>query len=169
MARWPTGVAVVTSRDARGDAGLTVNGLISVSLAPMRLLISLTEEADTTPVIRRSGIFAANFLAASQRALSERFAQTLPPAEKFAGVPLRRGVTGAPLLDGALAQIECQVRETTRGGDHVLFQGEVVGLHAGPDALPLVFYHSGYAEPAGDRGLTLAPPRGDRAPAPARP
>lgn len=159
MGRWPTGVAVVTSRDASGDAGLTVNGLVSISLSPMRLLISLTEAADTTPVIRRSGVFAANFLSAAQRAVSERFAQTLPPAEKFAGLPIRRGVTGAPLLDGAIAQIECQVRETTRGGDHVLFQGEVVGLNEGPDALPLVFYHSGYAEPAGEHGLTLPPPR----------
>lgn len=159
MGRWPTGVAVVTSRDAGGDAGLTVNALLSVSLDPMRLLISLTESADTTPVIRRSGVFAANFLSAAQRAVSERFAQTLAPAAKFAGLTVRRGLTGAPLIDGAVAQLECQVRDETRAGDHVLFQGEVVGLYEGPDVAPLVFYHSGYAEPAGDWGLTLAPPR----------
>jgi 3-hydroxy-9,10-secoandrosta-1,3,5(10)-triene-9,17-dione monooxygenase reductase component len=159
MARWPTGVAVVTSRDAGGDAGLTVNGLISVSLAPMRLLISLTETADTTSVVRRSGVFAANFLSAAQRAVSERFAQTLTPAEKFAGLAVHRGLTGAPLLDGAVAQVECQVRDATRAGDHVLFLGEVVGLYEGPDATPLLYYHSGYAEPTGERGLTLAPPR----------
>lgn len=159
MGRWPTGVAVVTSRDARGDAGLTVNGLISVSLTPMRLLISLTEAADTTAVIRRSGVFAANFLSAAQRAVSERFAQTMTPAEKFAGLAVRRGLTGAPLIDGSVAQVECRVRDETRAGDHVLFQGDVVGLYDGPDDTPLVFYHSGYAEPTGERGLTLAPPR----------
>ncbi len=62
MARWATGVSVVTARDGALDAGLTVNALLSVSLAPPSVLVSLTEDADTTPVIERTGLFAVNLL-----------------------------------------------------------------------------------------------------------
>ncbi len=109
MARWATGVAVVTAHDGSLDAGLTVNALLSVSLAPPSLLISLTQDADTTPIVQRSGAFAVNFLASDQRALSERFAQTLPSGEKFRGLPVHRGTTGAALLDGTLGAAECRV------------------------------------------------------------
>ncbi|HXQ79552.1 MAG TPA: flavin reductase family protein, partial [Thermoplasmata archaeon] len=81
MARWATGVSVVTARDGPLDAGLTVNAFLSVSLAPPSVLVSLTEDSDTTPVIERTGLFAVNFLAADQRALSERFALPNSPAE----------------------------------------------------------------------------------------
>ncbi|MCI4337182.1 MAG: flavin reductase family protein [Thermoplasmata archaeon] len=157
MGRWPTGVAVVTSRDASGDVGMTVNALLSVTLDPPRVLISLTEGADTTPVVRRSGIFAANFLSAAQRPVSERFAKAIPPPEKFAGLAVHRGLTGAPLIDGGLGYVECRVRSATLAGDHVLFLADVVGLGLGGDALPLVFYHSTYADPQGEHGLSLPP------------
>ena len=159
MARWATGVAVVTARAGGADAGLTVNGLLSVSLAPPSLLISLTRDADTTPVIERSGAFGATFLAAEQRALSERFARTVPGAEKFGGVPVHRGRTGVPLLDGALGAIECRVVSATPAFDHVLFLGEVVAIELGRDRPPLVFQHSGYAEVDAEGRLRLPPPR----------
>jgi len=159
MARWATGVAIVTARDGGTDAGLTVNALLSVSLAPPSLLISLTRDADTTPVVTRSRAFAASFLAADQRSLSERFARTLPSAEKFAGVPVHRGRTGAALLDGALGAIECRVVSITPAFDHDLVLGEVVAVELGPDRPPLVFQHSGYAEVEPDGRLRLAPPR----------
>src|SRR5215831_6015383 len=126
MARWATGVAVVTSRGPDGDVGLTVNSLTSVALEPPLLLVSLGDEADSTPVIAAHRLFAASFLAADQRALSERFAQTLPAPAKFAGVPLHRGVTGAALLDGAIAHLECRVESTVPVADHTLVVGRVV-------------------------------------------
>lgn len=159
MSRWATGVSVVTAHEAGTDAGMTVNGLLSVSLEPPSLLISLTRDADTTPVIERSGSFAASFLAAEQRAVSERFAKTLPSAEKFVGLPVHRGQTGAPLLDGALGSVECRVVSTTLAFDHALFLGEVVAVELGPDRTPLVFQHSGYAEPDPEGRLRLPPPR----------
>jgi 3-hydroxy-9,10-secoandrosta-1,3,5(10)-triene-9,17-dione monooxygenase reductase component len=157
MGRWATGVAVVTAHGEAGDAGLTVNALFSVSLAPPSLQISLTHDADTTPVIRSSGTFAVNFLAADQRALSDRFAQTLPPGEKFRGLALHRGATGAALLDGTLGAAECRVVAWTPQYDHVLILGEVVREELGPNALPLLFFRSGYAEATGPDSLRLAP------------
>jgi 3-hydroxy-9,10-secoandrosta-1,3,5(10)-triene-9,17-dione monooxygenase reductase component len=159
MGRWATGVAVVTARGTQGDAGLTVNALISVSLAPPALQISLTVDADTTPVIRASGSFAVNFLAIDQRAVSDRFAQTMPSEEKFRGLPVHRGTTGAPLLDGTLGAAECRVVGWTPCFDHVLILGEVVREELGRPALPLLFFRSGYGEPAGDDAVRLPPPR----------
>jgi flavin reductase (DIM6/NTAB) family NADH-FMN oxidoreductase RutF len=146
MARWATGVAVVTARDAERDFGLTVNALLSVSLAPPLVLVSLTHDADTTPAIRRSAAFAVNLLAADQRALSERFARQVTAEEKFRDLPVKRGTTGAPLLAGTLGSLECRVRQETRVSDHVLLVGEAVSAEAGADGLPLLFYRSRYSE-----------------------
>jgi flavin reductase (DIM6/NTAB) family NADH-FMN oxidoreductase RutF len=157
MGRWATGVAVVTSHDATGDAGLTVNALLSVSLAPPSLLVSLSTDADTLPVVERSGYFGASFLAAGQRSVSERFARTLPSVEKFSGLPLHRGPHGSPLLDGALGAVECRVRSRTPTYDHVLLVGEVVHDEAGADGPPLVYYRSGYTEADGPDRLRLPP------------
>ena len=159
MARWATGVAVVTARLGETDAGLTVNGLLSVSLRPPSLLVSLTHDADTLPVLARSRSFAASFLAAEQRSLSERFARTIPSPEKFAGVPVHRGRTGAALLDGSLGAVECRVVSTTPAFDHDLVLGEVVAVELGPDRSPLIFQHSGYAETEADGRVRLPPPR----------
>jgi flavin reductase (DIM6/NTAB) family NADH-FMN oxidoreductase RutF len=160
MSRWATGVAIVTARDDRGDAGLTVNALLSVSLSPPSLLVSLTGEADTTPVIQRSRAFVVNFLAADQRALSERFAETLSPAEKFRDLSVHRGTTGAALLDGTLGAAECRVAAWIPRYDHVLILGDVVRQELGRPGSPLLYFRSAYANPAGTDGLQLPPSRG---------
>lgn len=146
MARWATGVTIVTAREGGRDRGLTVNAFLSVSLEPPRILVSIATDADALPSIRTSKSFAVSVLSATQRALSQRFASRIPAEEKFAGVGVHRGVTGAALLDGTLAVFECQVEQEIVAGDHVLVLGRVVGLGTGPDAPPLLFYRSGYGE-----------------------
>jgi flavin reductase (DIM6/NTAB) family NADH-FMN oxidoreductase RutF len=150
MSRWATGVSVVTAREFDRDAGLTVNALTSISLAPPSLLVSLTRDADTTPFIERSGRFAASFLAADQRELSERFARTIPPEEKFRDLPVHRGPNGLALLDGAIGAAECRVVSKTPAYDHLLIVGEVVYQEIGREALPLLYFGSGYGEATGD-------------------
>jgi flavin reductase (DIM6/NTAB) family NADH-FMN oxidoreductase RutF len=152
MARWATGVSVVTAQDDGKDDGLTVNSFLSVSLSPPRVLVSIMTDADAWGTIRRSKAFAVSILSASQRAISERFAQHLPSDEKFAGIPFHRGITRAALLDGTLAQFECDVAQEIDAGDHTLFLGRVIAADEGVDAPPLLFYRSGYAEAeSGDR------------------
>ncbi len=157
MSRWATGVSVVTAHDPTGDAGLTVNALLSVSLSPPSVLVSLSTDTDTLPVIERSGYFGASFLASGQRAISERFARTLPSVEKFAGLSLHRGPHGSPLLEGTLAAVECRVISRTPSHDHMLIVGDVVHEETGPDAAPLLYYRSGYAESDGADRLRLPP------------
>ncbi len=159
MARWATGVSVVTAREDTVDCGLTVNALLSVSLAPPSLLVSLSREADTTPRVERSGRFAVNVLAADQRAVSERFARTVRPAEKFLGLAFHRGPGGLALLDGALMRAECRVVSKTPAYDHLLIVGEVVYQELGADAAPLLFYRSGYGETEPSGAVRLPPPR----------
>jgi flavin reductase (DIM6/NTAB) family NADH-FMN oxidoreductase RutF len=161
MARWATGVSIVTSREGEHDDGLTVNSFLSVSLAPPRVLISIMTDADAWKTIRQSRTFAVSVLTASQRGISERFAKHIPSVEKFAGIDLHRGRTDAALIDGALAVFECQLLQEIDAGDHMLFLGLVVAVEEGVDAPPLLFYRSGYAEPEPDERLRL--PRGPSA------
>lgn len=155
MARWATGVSVVTAHDEGRDRGLTVNAFLSVSLEPPRVLVSISTDADAWPSIHRSGAFAVSVLAASQRGLSQRFASRVPPEEKFAGIDFHRGTTGAALLDGVLAAFECTVDQEISAGDHVLILGRVVAVEEGSDRPPLLFYRSGYAETGPDDLLRL--------------
>jgi len=155
IARWATGVAVVTAHEAGRDAGLTVNALLSVSLRPPLLLVSLTSDADTTPVIERTHRFAVSILSEGQRPLSERFAQTLSGDEKFAGLSVRRDADGVAVLDGALATLRCRVAQVVPIADHRLIIGRVTAVDAGSDGLPLLFYRSRYGEAAGTDSVRL--------------
>ncbi len=159
MGAWATGVSVVTARDGTRDAGLTVNAFLSVSLAPPAVLVSLQREVDTLPVLEAARSFAVSFLAADQRALSERFARSVPPAEKFHGLPVHRGTTGAALPDGSLGAAECRLASMTPLYDHVLVVGEVIRVERGRDAAPLLFYRSSYGEADPDGRLHLPGPR----------
>jgi flavin reductase (DIM6/NTAB) family NADH-FMN oxidoreductase RutF len=145
MARWATGVTVVTAHEEGRDYGMTVNAFLSVSLSPPSLLISLGVEAETTPVIERTRRFAVNVLAKEQREVSLRFATTIPSSEKFGSIPFHRGRGEVPLLDGAIAYFECDVRTSWRATDHLVFVGDVTELAAGADDPPLLYYHGNYA------------------------
>ena len=160
MARWPTGVAIVTSRDDGRDYGLTVNALLSVSLAPPSVLISLGTEADSTAVIERTGRFAASFLASDQRRLSEAFARTLAPEEKFRDVPVRRSPSGLAVMPGSVARLDCHVSAVHPALDHRHVIGTVEWIELGDDSPPLLFHRSGYAEDDGRGGLRLPIPKG---------
>lgn len=162
MGRWATGVSVVTAAADGADVGLTVNAFLSVALAPPSLLVALTHDVDTLPVLERSGAFAVSVLAAGQQTVSARFAAAIPSGEKFEGVPVHRGATGAPLIDGALAAFECRVARILPAYDHRLVVGEVVRVERGADGAPLLFFRSGYAAEGPDGTLRLPPPRTPR-------
>ncbi len=158
MGRWATGVSVVTTSEDGRDAGLTVNALLSVSLRPPSLLVSLSRDVDTLPIVERTRSFGVSVLRSDQRSLSERFAQAIPSAEKFSGVAVRRARSGTPLLEGALATFDCRLVSSTAAFDHHLLVGEVVELALGEEGSPLVFFRSGYGTDLGEDRLRLAPP-----------
>jgi flavin reductase (DIM6/NTAB) family NADH-FMN oxidoreductase RutF len=136
MRHWPTGVAVVTTAGLGGPVGCTVNALMSLSVEPPLLLVSLGEDSRTLAAIRRTDLFGASILAAGQAELSERFAHCAREL-RFAGLELRVE-HGVPLLAGAAAQIVCTVQELQQVADHVLVVGAPVWHSVDPDRAPLL-------------------------------
>ena len=139
LARFATGVTIVTARDAQGQpVGLTANSFNSVSLTPPLVLWSLALTAGTMPAFSRGSHYAIHILAADQRVLAERFARK--DVNRFEGVAFQEGAFGVPILDGALAVFECFNRSQYEEGDHVIFVGEVERCNQRSDAQPLIFH-----------------------------
>jgi 3-hydroxy-9,10-secoandrosta-1,3,5(10)-triene-9,17-dione monooxygenase reductase component len=148
IGRFATGVAVVTAAGPDGPAGMTTNAVSSLSLEPVLLLVCFESSSRTLPVVRETGRFAVNVLAAGQEELARTFASKRVPAEKFAGAA-HREARGLPVLDGALAWLACDLRALHPGGDHVIAVGEVGEMGAREDGEPLLWVGGGYATHGG--------------------
>jgi flavin reductase (DIM6/NTAB) family NADH-FMN oxidoreductase RutF len=144
MRRVPAGVAVVTV-DLEGEhIGLTVSTLVSLSLEPPLVGISISRFAALHELLRRARAFGISILGEGQEALAQHFARGVPPIALWEGIERRSGTTGAPLLEGALGWIECRLRYEYDVGDHTLFVGEAISVERGPGTVPLVHVGSAY-------------------------
>jgi flavin reductase (DIM6/NTAB) family NADH-FMN oxidoreductase RutF len=142
--RFATGVAVITSAGSSGKGGMTANALCSLSLDPLLALVCFENRARTLPIVRESGRFGVNVLAAGQAAIAAVFASKMPESEKLAGV--EHGMRDeVPIIEGALAWAACSVRELIAGGDHTIAIGEVVSLGLGAGE-PLLWFAGRYRE-----------------------
>ena len=124
-----TGVTVMTSLTADGlPHGMTANAVSSVSLDPLLVLVSVAREAGMADVVQQGRVFALSILGPEQQPLSDHFATAARGfgLEEFTDVATHSGPTGAPLLDGAVAWLDCEVYDVLPGGDHVLVLGRVV-------------------------------------------
>jgi 4-nitrophenol 2-monooxygenase / 4-nitrocatechol 4-monooxygenase, reductase component len=137
ISHFATGVTIVTAVDGGRHYGTTASAVTSLSLEPPMLLICMNKESETGRAVAASGHFAVNILGEGQAALAERFAQK--GGDKFGGVATSGGQWGEPLIDDALATLECRVVEQTSGGTHVVFFGEVEAASARGGA-PLAYY-----------------------------
>lgn len=132
-----TGVTVITTVDANGQRhGLTVNSFSSVSLDPPLILWSQSLTAPSHPVFRDAERFVVNILADDQVAVSNRFARG--GDDKFAGCETDPGLGGVPLIRGSAAWLECKRMDCFRGGDHMVFLGQVERIERSARQ-PLVF------------------------------
>jgi len=143
LAQRASGVAIVTARAGDSIHGMTVSAFAEVSLVPPLVLVCADKTSHTHPVIERGGVFALNVLAAEQRELSDRFASKRDEERRFVGLGYDTGVTGAPLLRGTLATLDCRVRAAHDAGDHVIYVGEVVDLRRSQRE-PLVYWGGDY-------------------------
>jgi flavin reductase (DIM6/NTAB) family NADH-FMN oxidoreductase RutF len=140
---FPTGVTVVTTKTADGvPIGLTCNSFSSVSLAPALVLWSLSLRSPNLSNFLQAPHFAINVLAAEQRDISQRFAQSI--SNKFEGVRHSPGALGMPLIADAAAHLECRNETRYYSGDHVIFIGHVLHYAYRP-CEPLVFCGGRYA------------------------
>jgi flavin reductase (DIM6/NTAB) family NADH-FMN oxidoreductase RutF len=137
LGRFATGVTVITTVCPRGRrAGVTVSSFNTLSLDPPLVLWSLALKAPSLSVFRDAGRFAVNILADDQAELALQFARGSD--DKFRGIVTNEGLGGVPLIDGAVAHIECEVERRDPGGDHELYIGRTVRTSCS-DRRPLIY------------------------------
>ncbi len=138
LSHWASGVSIVAVREGSRVHALTVSAFIPVSLDPPSVLVSLGPNAAALPFLELDGTFAISMLAADQRGLASRFADTFPVG------PSPFPEDGAPIADGALAALVCEVDEMLQRGDHTLVIGRVVAAESGPEAAALTYFRRDY-------------------------
>jgi flavin reductase (DIM6/NTAB) family NADH-FMN oxidoreductase RutF len=146
LSHFASGVTIVTTVDANHrPTGLTASAFTSVSLEPPLILVCVAHSSQSYPALVASGRFAVNFLRADQQEASRRFATSkIESAAKFDGVPYRLGSLGLPLLDEALAYVECVTANRHEEGDHTVFIGRVEACGT-TDGAPLLYFRGKYA------------------------
>ena len=144
MRRFPVPVAVVTGVDERETFGLTVASLVSLSLNPPLVGVSIGKDSARHEPMRNARGFSASLLSADQAHLAQHFARSgVPPVALWTGVATRSGAHG-PLLEGALAWLECRTWAEYDAGDHTFFLGEVLSTELGAPGRGLVYRDSTY-------------------------
>ena len=119
LGRYPTGVAVVVTRDAQGaPVGLTCNSFTSVSLSPPLVLWCMALYSPSLPTFLQASHFAVNFLSADQEALSRHFSS--PVEDRFEGIEFAAREGCVPLIAGCSGHLECRNETRHYFGDHVI-------------------------------------------------
>ena len=137
-------MAVLTV-DAEGERlGLTVGSLVSLSLEPPLVAVSISRQAAMHELLRTAGGFALSLLAGDQEAVAQHFARGVPPLAHWHGIATRAGAAWAPMIEDAVGWLECETRAEHEAGDHTLFVGEVLAAERGRSAAPLLYLDQRY-------------------------
>ena len=141
----PHNVGVLAVDYEGNRMGVTISSLVSLSLEPPLVGISVGKQASLYELLRQAGRFSVSVLGDGQEELARRFAAGRPPIIHWDGVAVREG-RFAPLIEGALAWIEATTRAEHDAGDHTLFVADVVSVERGPAPSALMYrdrsYHS---------------------------
>lgn len=148
LSAFPTGVVLVTVRDGRDDIGATVTSFTSVSMEPPMVLVGIAAQSYLSEVLHRQDHWAATVVSAGQRALVGRFAAQGRPSARLllASTAHHRGPhSGALIVEGGMAALECRTRQRVKAGDHVLFIADVSAIdYIATDRTPLIRINRGY-------------------------
>lgn len=141
-----TGVTVVTTSGEEHGYGMTANAFSSVSLDPPLVLVCVIAQSEGSEHIHRNGCFAVNVLRAEQEPLSRYFASRDRPRgrDAFSEVAHRVASSGSPVLEGAVAYLDCRLHAEHEAGDHEIFIGEVLELGLDAEGEPLLFHGGRY-------------------------
>jgi flavin reductase (DIM6/NTAB) family NADH-FMN oxidoreductase RutF len=141
LGAFASGVTIVTAVGPRGPVGLTVSAFASVSLDPPLVLVCLDKRAGSLPAFEAADSFAVNVLGADQQALAAHYA--CRGSERFGEAGWSLSPRDLPVLDEALAVIECRRHAVHDGGDHRIFVGRAVSLRR-TEADPLLVFGGRY-------------------------
>ena len=140
LGHFPTGVTVVTAMVDDEPVGMAIGSFFSISLDPPLVGFCAGKTSGTWGQLQQASSFCVNILGEDQEDVCRKFAGP----EKFEGVGWHAAGTGAPVLDGVIAWIDCDLETTHDGGDHDIVVGRVRGLDVGAEGAPLVFFRGGY-------------------------
>lgn len=140
MAQWSTGVTVVTTLIEGENYGMTASSFNSLSLEPTLVSVHIGKHVRAHDAILQSGFFAINVLSADQMEIGKRFAGMMPEiTDRFANLETTTAHTGAPVLGGVIAWLDCALHATHDGGDHTIFVGEVMASGVDTSKRPLLY------------------------------
>jgi flavin reductase (DIM6/NTAB) family NADH-FMN oxidoreductase RutF len=142
MARFPTGVTVVTAMVDTGPSGLSANAVTSLSLDPPLMLACLDRGSRTLRAVERAGRFGVNLLGEGGEQLARTFGRKVQMADKWRDVEWAER-DGIPALADAILFIGCEMADVIGGGDHVIVTGEVCSIEQRPGR-PLLFADGAY-------------------------
>jgi flavin reductase (DIM6/NTAB) family NADH-FMN oxidoreductase RutF len=140
--RWPAGVSVVVADVDGRRAGLTVSSLISLSLEPRLVGISIAREASLHELLREAGEWAASILSGDQAEIAQHFARSVPPIALWNGIAVRDD--DPRLLQGAVGWVTVRTIDEVQTGDHTFFVGELQSIEEGAAETSLAYVHRGY-------------------------
>jgi flavin reductase (DIM6/NTAB) family NADH-FMN oxidoreductase RutF len=127
--KMPSGLYVLGSRAGERLNGMTINWVTQLSFDPKLMGVSVEREAFTHELVTEGRVYTVNLIAQEDRAIVRKFTKPVevdPSAHTLNGFPFHDGVTGAPILDQAVAFLECEVRQAIELGGHTLFLGEII-------------------------------------------
>ncbi len=142
--KFATGVAVITTIEPDGHIhGMAANGITSVSLDPMLVLVCVGHNRNSYPLMKENGRFTINILSESQQPLAENYAK--PPEQRDAAFDNGFKVTerGSAVAEDCLAYMGCHVVQEHTAGDHSVFIGEVDEIMVN-DGQPLLFFEGAF-------------------------
>ena len=145
LGHFPTGVTIVSGVDDGTPVGFTIGSFTSVSLDPPLVGFLPMKESSTWAAIERSGSFCVNVLSRDQADLCWKFAKSDNEADRYDDVRWHGAPTGSPIIDRAVAWIDCNIEHVYEMGDHLFVLGRVVALeadanHDGHGPFPLLFF-----------------------------
>ena len=140
------GVSVITAGRGREISGMTVTSVSSLSVDPPALTASINREASSWPLVQRYGFFGVNILTADQADIAERFAGKggLKGADRFIGGQWTTGPSGVPLLESALAAIDCEVENVVERHSHAIVIGRVLDVAVSGRNAALAYWRGEY-------------------------
>ena len=141
LKKFATGVTVITTAAGDEQHGLTASSFASVSLEPPLILVVLNTESRTYTLLKESQAFAVSVLAEGQEDIAKAFAQK--GTKPFDTLPHHTGTVGAPILDDAIAWLDCTVEGTFPGGTHEVVLGRVQGCGSRMGT-PLIYFERAY-------------------------
>ena len=156
MSRVASAVTVVTTDGDGGRFGVTVSSMTSVSADTRRpsLLISVHHLSPACEAIKKNRRFCANVLSDNQSFVSDLFSGRLKHLnqDRFGAITWHVGATGAPIIDGAIVSLDCELKTGLLWGTHFIFIGEVEQMELSAQRSPLVYANRGYR-----RAIPIAP------------